>query len=45
MGECSVVPYAPRDKNLECTGDQTAQVLRFKQPRAEYLLTYDVDLV
>jgi hypothetical protein len=32
-------------KNLECTGDQTAQVLRFKERRAEYLLTYDIDLV
>lgn len=32
-------------KNLECTGDQTNQVLRFKDRSAEYLLTYDVDLL
>jgi hypothetical protein len=34
-----------RDKNLECTGDQTDQVLRFADASAEYLLTYNVDLL
>jgi hypothetical protein len=34
-----------RVKNLECTGNQTGQVLRFADASAEYLLTYDVILL
>ncbi len=34
-----------RVKNLECTGAQANQVLRFADASAEYLLTYNVDLL
>jgi hypothetical protein len=32
-------------KSLECTGDQTDQVLVFKETGVKYLMTYDVDLL
>jgi hypothetical protein len=32
-------------KNLECTGDQTDQVLVFKETGVKYLMKYDVDLL
>jgi hypothetical protein len=32
-------------KSLECTGDQTDQVLVFKETGVKYLMTYDIDLL
>ena len=33
------------NKTLECTGDQTNQVLIFREPGVQYRLTYDVNLL